>query len=319
MTRDKIRPIIIDTDPGHDDAIAIMTLMAHPELVKILGITTVAGNQSLELVTKNMLMIAELTKSLVPIVMGASKPLERELETGEHAHGSSGMDGHDLPSPSLLPLEVDYLSFLRETIISSFEKVSIVALGPLTNIAGLLTRYPELGGRIEEISMMGGGLSNGNITPAAEFNFYVDPEAAALVFASGVPITMSGLDVTEKAMIYPRQWEALHHGGAASRFFAQLLDFYNIASRKFGFEGSALHDLCAALWILKPDLFESAYYHVAIETRGELTRGMSLADRRRVPSLPPNARVLLDIDREGLVSYLLESLKRLDDMIAEKS
>ena len=307
--------LLIDTDPGHDDAIAIMALLAVPENLHIAGICTVAGNQTIEKVTVNMLKIIELTKSRIPVAAGSVKPLARELETGADAHGSTGMDGPVLPEPTIKTVSSDGAAFLKDKIERSPEPVTVLALGPLTNIAVLLKSYPLLADKIDRISLMGGGLRRGNITAAAEFNFYVDPEAADIVFRSGIDIVMSGLDVTDKAQIYPHEWEPLRNRGAASRFTAALLDFYHIYSRKHGFDGSALHDACAALWLIAPSLFESRDYHIAIETQGSVTRGMSVADARRVPEKAPNAKVLTDVKRESFVALILENLTKLDALI----
>ncbi|NQT59511.1 MAG: nucleoside hydrolase [Bacteroidetes bacterium] len=309
------RKILIDTDPGHDDAIAIMLLMAQPETFEILGFTTVAGNQTVEKVTRNMLKIAELTGSPVPIAIGEKKPMKRVLETGGTAHGESGMDGPNLPEPILKPVDEPGVEFLHAKIIQSPEPVTILALGPLTNIAVLLSRYPEVKERISEISLMGGEISSGNITRAAEFNIYVDPEAAEIVFSSSIPITMSGLDVTEKAIILPTEWNKLRSGGRASQFTAELLDFYNIYSDKLGFSGSCLHDACAAAWLIHPELFTSRKLNIKIETMGVVTRGMTVADTRKVPRHPANINVLIDVNREQFVDLVLRNLAKLDVLI----
>ena len=312
------KTILIDTDPGHDDAIAIMTLLAVPETINILGITTVAGNQTIDKVTTNALKIVELAKSSVPVASGSAGPLIRELQTGGDAHGSSGMDGPVLPQPTITPRTTAGVDFQKELIERCSERVTILALGPLTNIARLLQTYPQLTDRIEAIALMGGGIQRGNITPVAEFNIYVDPEAADIVFRSGVPIVMSGLDVTTQAQIYPTQWNALRSGGAASRCTAELLDFYHSFSRKHGYRGSALHDACAAVWLLEPHVFATREYHIAIETKGELTRGMTVADTRRIPAQPPNAKVLVGLQRDAFIALIIEHLATLDQLIAER-
>ena len=307
--------IIVDTDPGHDDAIAIMLLLAHPELFNILGFVTVAGNQTIDKVTKNMLQIAELTNCEVPIVQGSSKPLVKELDTGEEAHGISGMDGPKLPFPTKIPLPVDAMDFLYSSIMQSNGKVTIVALGPLTNIARLFQDHPEVKKNIEEISLMGGGINNGNKTATAEFNIYVDPEAAEIVFSSGIPIVMSGLDVTEKTQIFPSDWINLHTLGVASRFTASLLDFYHEYAIEHGFEGSSLHDPCATAYLIDPTLFKGSSYAVHIETEGELTRGMTVADKRRFAKDPPNVTVLTDVDNSRFIELIRQCLLTLDAML----
>ncbi|WP_320130363.1 nucleoside hydrolase [uncultured Sphaerochaeta sp.] len=309
------RNIIVDTDPGHDDAIAIMLLLAHQEQFNILGFVTVAGNQTSDKVTTNMLKISELTRCAAPVVRGSLKPLTRELETGAEAHGISGMDGPDLPFPTRLPLDMDSIEFLYSTIMEAREKVTIVALGPLTNIAKLLLAHPEIKGNIEEISLMGGGINKGNKTATAEFNIYVDPEAAEIVYSSGIPIIMSGLDVTEKANIYPSDWEDLHTKGIASRFTASLLDFYAKYAKEHGFEGSSLHDPCATAYLIDPTLFEGTFYSVHIETKGELTRGMTVADKRSFAQAPLNVKVLTDIDRQRFIQLVRDSILTLDSQL----
>jgi pyrimidine-specific ribonucleoside hydrolase len=307
--------IIVDTDPGHDDAIAIMLLLAHPQRFNILGYVTVAGNQTSDKVTTNMLKIAELLRSDAPVVRGSLKPLERDLETGASAHGVSGMDGPDLPPPARRPLDEDPTDFLHRTIIEAEGPVTILALGPLTNIATLLLAHPEAREKIERISLMGGGLHNGNKTATAEFNIYVDPEAAEIVFSSGIPIVMSGLDVTEKANIQPSDWKSLHEGGIASRFTADLLEFYGKYAKEHGFDGSSLHDPCAAAYLIDPSLFSGTSYAVHVETTGTLTRGMTVADRRKFASEKPNALVLTEVDNRRFIDLVLQSIRTLDTML----
>ena len=260
-----------------------------------------------------MLKIIELTKSWIPVAAGSVKPLARDLETG--AHASTGIEGPILPDPQIKIVSSDGVGFLKEKIDESTEPVMILALGPLTNITALLQFHPFVVDKIESISLMGGRLRRGNITAAAEFNFYVDPEAANIVFGSGIDIVMSGLDVTDKAEIYPHEWEPLRNWGAASRFAAALLDFYHIYSTKHGYDGSALHDACAAAWLIAPELFESRDYHIAIETQGRVTRGMSVADTRRIPEKAPNAKVVVDVKREEFVALIVENLAKLDALI----
>ncbi len=305
-------PIVIDTDPGHDDAIAILMALANPDQCSVQGLTTVAGNQTVEKVTANALSILALVHRGVPVAAGAAAPLRRALVTGGFAHGSTGLDGPALPAPERSVEPLPAVEFLFRLLRDAAEPVTLVALAPLTNIAQLLHAYPEIRSKIARISLMGGGINGGNMTMAAEFNFYVDPDAARIVFASGIPIVMSGLDVTEKALIHHEEVERLRARGGASRFVAELLDFYSGYSRRQGAIASPLHDPCAVAWILEPGLFAFTDYFVDIETEGEITRGMSVADRRRAPGKPPNARVLVDVNREGLMRLLFDSLARLD-------
>jgi len=306
-------PLIIDCDPGHDDALAIFLAAAFPEKLKVPGITTVGGNQELAKTTVNALKIVELIGLEAPVAAGAEGPLTRKLETGGFAHGESGMDGPALPEPKRAPDGRHAAEFMAHLIRSSPEPMAIAALGPLTNIALLFSAFPDVKRRIACVSLMGGGISRGNMTAAAEFNIRVDPEAARIVFRSGVPLVMSGLDVTEKALIFDNEIASLRHRGKVSRVAAELLDFYSARGRElFGMTGCALHDPCAVAWLLRPELFRSEMLHVDVETAGELTRGMTVADRRIRPAEPPNVRVLTDVDREALIGLLEEALRILD-------
>lgn len=312
-------PIIIDCDPGHDDAIAIMLAYAHRDVLDIRGITTVGGNQTLEKITDNALRILQFIRADILVAKGATGPLLGKLVTGEEAHGESGMDGPELPPAIARPIDQGAVEFMLELIRSSAEKITLVPLGPLTNIALLLTAYPEVKEKIEMISLMGGGISYGNVTSTAEFNIYVDPEAAKIVYESGIPMTMSGLDVTDKAAIFEDEIEALKQRGPASVLVGELLDFYSIYGKKMGYIGNALHDPCAVAWLLQPELFQSRHLHVTVETEGKLTRGMTVADQRKKPVSVPNVEVLVDVDRDAFIKLLFDALARLDEqLIAEK-
>lgn len=312
-----MEPIIIDCDPGHDDAIAIMLAAAHSRQLKLLGITTIGGNQTLAKITDNALKLMTFLDLNVPLARGAEGPLVGRLVTGADAHGDSGMDGPVLPPSSFAPIEEHAVEFMARTIRASEERVTLIPLGPLTNIAMLLKAYPDVAANIRRISLMGGGLARGNVTATAEFNIYVDPEAAKIVFASGIPIVMSGLDVTEKAMMMDDEILALRQrGGQASRLVAELLEFYSIASKRFGFEGSALHDPCAVAYLLAPELFQAQSFYVDVETQGTLTRGMTVGDLRPRPEAAPNATVLMDVDRKAFISFVFDALSVLDDRLA---
>lgn len=307
-----MRNIIIDCDPGHDDAIAILMALAHKDKLNLLGITTVGGNQLLDRVTQNALKLVSFLNEDIPVASGEASPLTRAIHTGGDAHGDSGMDGPNLPKAKFNVVSTNAVSFMYEKIMNSESKVTLVPIGPLTNIALLLRSYPEVKERLELICIMGGGIQRGNRTATAEFNIYVDPEAAKIVFDSGVEIVMAGLDVTEKAMIMEEEWEKLRYKGKVSKFVAELLDFYSIAGKRFGFEGSALHDPCAVAYLIRPDIFEGKKYHVDIETQGELTRGMTIADLRPVPTKKANAFVLFNVNREEFVKLVCECLEKLD-------
>ncbi|MNC07676.1 Pyrimidine-specific ribonucleoside hydrolase RihA [compost metagenome] len=305
-------PIIIDCDPGHDDAIAILLAIANSEKLDLRGITTVGGNQILDKITENALKVISFVNADIPVAKGAAGPLFGKLVTGEEAHGESGMDGPLLPPSKFRPVEQGAVEFMLNIIRSSEEKITLVPMAPLTNIALLITAYPEIKDRIEKISLMGGGISYGNVTSTAEFNIYVDPEAARIVFESGIPIIMSGLDVTDKAAIFEDEILALKERGPVSTMVGELLDFYSIYGKKMGYVGSALHDPCAVAWLLHPELFESEHLYVTVETEGKLTRGMTVADRRKKTDRPANVQVLVGVDREAFMKLIFDSLEKLD-------
>ncbi|AWV35783.1 MULTISPECIES: nucleoside hydrolase [Paenibacillus] len=305
-------PIIIDCDPGHDDAIAILLAIANSEKLDLRGITTVGGNQILDKITDNALKVISFVNADIPVAKGAAGPLFGKLVTGEEAHGESGMDGPLLPPSKFRPVEQGAVEFMLDIIRSSEEKITLVPMAPLTNIALLITAYPEIKDRIEKISLMGGGISYGNVTSTAEFNIYVDPEAARIVFESGIPITMSGLDVTDKAAIFEDEILALKERGPVSTMVGELLDFYSIYGKKMGYVGSALHDPCAVAWLLHPELFEFEHLYVTVETEGKLTRGMTVADRRKKTDRPANVQVLVGVDREAFMKLIFDSLEKLD-------
>lgn len=310
-----MKKILIDCDPGHDDALAILTALANEDKVEVLGITTVGGNQTLEKVTQNAKNILNFIQASVPLATGQEKPLVKDLMTAPEAHGDSGMDGpyFDLKD---YPVESDNaVTFMWKKIMECNEKVMIAALGPLTNIALLLKTFPEVKERIEYITLMGGGISHGNCTPLAEFNIYVDPEAAHIVFHSEVPIVMSGLDVTEKAVITVNEINDLKNYGKAGKLVYELLSYYNKSGRQFGFIDSPLHDLCAVAYLIDSDIFRGQQYDVDIITDEGKGRGATVADKRRTPSQKPNALVLMDVDRDRFVQLLLDALKKWDKII----
>lgn len=309
--------LIIDTDPGHDDAIAIFLALAYSEEIDLQGVTTVAGNQTLEKVTGNALKLLSYVGRRVPVAAGASAPLERTLETAAGVHGESGLGGVELPPSDYDRLEVDAVSFMHRLLQESGEPMSIVSIGPETNLASLLRAHPEIKDRIRLVSLMGGGLTHGNRTMAAEFNVYTDPEAAREVFQSGIPLVMSGLDVTEKAFIEDREIDALRWRGKASALVARLLEFYAAVYRARGMLTPVLHDPCAVAYLIRPELFEAEELYVDIETQGEITRGMTVADRRQGRSQQQNVRVLFDVDRRALIELLFEGLARLDRELAD--
>ncbi|SHH72828.1 nucleoside hydrolase [Sporanaerobacter acetigenes] len=311
-----MRNILIDCDPGHDDAIAILLALGNKEKLNIKGITTVAGNQTVDKVTNNALKILEFIGEDIPVAVGATKPVFNSLFTGAESHGSSGMDGPELMEPKIKPIDKNAIEFMREVVSSSDEPVTLVALGPLTNIGLFLLTYPELKEKIEMISLMGGAYEGGNVTSCAEFNIYVDPEAAKMVFNSGVPIVMSGLDIAREIQIFDYEIEKLKDEGKVSNLVRELLEFYSIASKRFGFEGSPLYDVSSVAYLLNPEIFTLKHCKVDVETKGELTRGMTVVDIKAKEE-EKNAYVMFDANREVFSNMIFESLKVLDKRVGK--
>ncbi len=307
------RKIIIDTDPGQDDAVAILLALASPEL-EVLAITCVAGNVPLARTTENALKVVELARAEVPVHAGCDRPLRRALVTAEYVHGKSGLDGVELPPPARTLAEghaVDaIIDILRREPAGS---VTLVPIGPLTNIATALTRAPDIAPRIAEIVLMGGGaFEGGNTTPAAEFNIYVDPEAAQIVFAAGVPLVVMPLDVTHQALTTRARIEAFRALGPVGEVVASWTDFFErFDMQKYGSEGAPLHDPCTIAYLLRPDLFAGRRINVEIETESALTRGMTVADWWGVTGRAPNALFMRQIDAAGFYALLTERIARL--------
>lgn len=309
------RKIIIDTDPGQDDAVAILLALASPEL-DVLGITAVAGNVPLRLTQLNARKVCELAgKPQTKVFAGAIRPMVRPLVTAEEVHGKTGLDGPDLPEPKMPLQEQHAVDFIVETLMAEEPgTVTLCPLGPLTNIGLALVREPRIAKRIDQIVLMGGGFfEGGNVTPAAEFNIYVDPHAADVVFRSGVPITVMPLDVTHKALTTAKRVEAFRKlGTRVGDATAEMLDFFERYDEgKYGTDGGPLHDPCVIAWLLKPDLFSGRHVNVTIETASELTMGMTVVDWWGVTKRPKNAQVMRDIDADGYFALLVERLGRL--------
>jgi len=309
------RKIIIDTDPGQDDAVAILLALASPEF-EVLGITTVAGNVPLPLTTRNALIVCELAgRSDMPVCAGCDAPLKRKLVTAEHVHGKTGLDGPQMPDPKMEVRKTHAVDFLVETLRQEHaQSVTLCVLGPLTNIATAFERAPDIIERVQEIVLMGGAYFEvGNITPSAEFNIYVDPEAADIVFQSGIPVTVVPLDVTHKALTTAPRVDAFRNlGNEAGRMVAAWTNFFERYDKeKYGSAGAPLHDPCVIAYLLQPDLFSGRHINVCIETGSELTLGMTVADWWRVTDRAPNATFVGDIDADGFFALLNERLARL--------
>ena len=310
MDNQKKIPLILDGDPGHDDAIAWVIAASDPRF-EIKAITTVAGNQTLAKLTRNAGKIAALLDLDIPVAEGREVPLIADLMTGGEYHGETGLDGPVLPEPKYPPSELSAVEMMAKVLRESEEPVIIAATGPQTNVATLLLTHPELKHRIRLISTMGGGLRNGNWTSAAEFNLLNDPEAAYIEYHSGVPVQMCGLDVTEQAIIYPEEWEkirALHNPVAET--VAGWLDFFQIKLKDLGWEGVTLHDPCAVLSLVHPEIFEMHDYYVEIVLDGEYTRGLTMADYKGTTGNKPNCTAVTGIDREKFVECLIEACSR---------
>ena len=306
------KPVILDVDPGHDDAVAIMMACGSPGL-DLRAVTTVAGNATLPKTTRNALRILSLIGHTdVPVGAGAPEPLERPLRTAEDIHGESGMDGPEIPEPTFEVNKLDAVEVMADAIQESSEPVTLIPVGPLTNIATFLRKYPDLKGRISRVSLMGGSMGLGNTTPAAEFNVYVDPEAAREVFRSGLPITMSGLDVTHQAGAGRAERDRLRGIGEVGEVVAGFLDFFaGTYERVFGFDAPPLHDPVAVAAVLEPGLLKTRRMNVEVECESDLTRGETVCDFHGVTGRPPNAEVGVGLGREAFFDLLLDSLKRL--------
>ncbi|GAB4022259.1 nucleoside hydrolase [Spirosoma koreense] len=307
-------PILIDCDPGHDDAVMLM-LAVGSNAFDIKAITTSAGNQTQTKTLTNALKIKALMGADIPIYKGCEKPLFRDLIIADHVHGEMGMDGPMLPDPGLDYESLPAIEAIARILTESPEKITLVPTGPLTNIATFLLAYPHLKPKIERISLMGGGAFRGNITPTAEFNIYVDPEAAAVVFHSGVPITMCGLDVTHKALVFQEDIEAFRAmGNRSGEVVAELMDFFSIYYRQERPElngGAALHDPCAIAWLIDPTLFTTKPCFVDVEVAGALTTGTTVVDFFNVLKKTPNVDFVYDIDRKRYIDLIYKSVQRL--------
>ncbi len=310
------RKIIIDTDPGQDDAFAILLALASPEDIEVLGITTVAGNVPLNLTQRNARIICELAgKPGVKVYAGCDRPLKRKLVTAEHVHGKTGLDGPVMVEPSMAPQPGHAVDFIIETLRrEAAGTVTLCPLGPLTNIATAFQRAPDVVGRIQEIVLMGGGcFEGGNITPTAEFNIFVDPEAADIVFRAGVPLVVMPLDVTHKALTTKARVAAFRAlGTEVGRVAAEWADFFErFDKEKYGSEGAPLHDPCVIAYLIRPELFTGRNVNVMVEVQSELTLGQTVTDWWGVTDREPNALFMGGIDADGFFALLTERLGRL--------
>lgn len=300
------KPIILDTDPGIDDAVALAVAL-HSEELEVKLITTVAGNVGLDKVTRNALKLLTFFNKNIPVAKGAAEPLIREGADASNVHGESGMEGYDFGEPNTdLLLDEHAIHAMYRVIRESEVPITLVPIGPLTNIALLLKVYPEAKSNIEQIVLMGGSLGRGNKGVLSEFNIHVDPEAAKIVFGSGVPIVMAPLDVGLKALVMPEDCEQLLHLNETGRMIHGLFQRYRGGSLKTGLK---MYDSCAIAYLLKPDLFETVDTYVDVELHGQFTAGATLVDLKGYLGKPHNAKVCVDIDPTAFRKWLLDRLK----------
>jgi purine nucleosidase len=310
------RKIIIDTDPGQDDAVAILLALGSPEEIEVLGIVAVAGNVGLTQNAKNALQVVELSGRIdTPVYAGCETPMRRKLVTAEYVHGKTGLDGPTLPDPKIKLREQHGVDFIIDTLRREPERtVTLCALGPLTNLGMAFVKAPDIKARVQEIVLMGGGLfEGGNVTPAAEFNIFVDPEAADVVFHSGIPITQVPLDVSHFMLSTRARVERFRQlGNRTGIATAEMLEFFErFDEAKYGWEGGPLHDPCVIAYLLKPDLFVGKHVNVVIETASELTRGMTVVDFWGVTGRVKNVNYLRSGDAERFYDLLVERLATL--------
>ena len=308
--------IIIDTDPGQDDAVAILLALASPDEIEVLGITAVAGNVPLSLTEKNARIICELAgRPDIPVYAGCDRPLKRKLVTAEHVHGKTGLDGPELPEPKIKLHEKHGVDFIIDTILQEPENsISLCPLGPLTNIASAILKQPKIVSRIKKIVLMGGAYFEvGNITPAAEFNIFVDPDAAKIVFEAGIDMVVMPLDVTHKALVTEKRNEAFRQlKSPVGVAVAEMTDFFErFDKEKYGSSGAPLHDPCVTAYLINPKIFSGKKINVEIETKSELTLGMTVADWWGVTDRKANTFFVGDLDSDKFFSLLTERLGRL--------
>jgi len=304
--------IILDSDPGHDDAIALLLALASPEL-NLLGVTTVSGNQTLEKTTANAIRVLDhVGRGEVSVAAGADRPLVRERHVAAEVHGETGLDGPDLPPPARAAEQAHAVDWIAMTLLARPHAVTLVPTGPLTNIALFLARYPELAVRIERIVLMGGAIGEGNVTPAAEFNIWADPEAAHRVFTSGIELTMVGLDVTHRALLRPTDVDRLRTAGKAGKLVADLFDFYvGFHRRRYGWDGAPVHDAVAVAHVIDGTLLRTDHVGVIVDTGPELSRGRTHADLSGLSDWERNCHAAVGIDPDRFRELLITRISSL--------
>ena len=313
---DKPLPVIIDCDPGQDDAVALALAFSAPEIFEILGVTTVAGNVPLNLTQRNARLVCEIcNRSDVKIYAGCDKPMEQELVTAEYVHGQSGLDGIDIYEPEH-PLEkTNAVDFIIETLLAADDNsITLIPTGPLTNIGTAINKEPNILPKIKEIILMGGAAKEGgNVTPSAEFNIYVDPEAADIIFKCGRPIVVMSLDVTHQVLTSRKRLDRIRAiGTKTAKMMTDLIAFYErYDEEKYHTDGGPLHDPCTIAYLIKPELFKLKDINVVIETSGDITRGETVADFWNVTGRKPNVKWAYEVDDDGFFDLLNEQLKKI--------
>ena len=307
------KKIILDCDPGHDDALALTMAVASPK-IDVLAVTTSAGNQTPDKTLNNaMRMLTLLHREDIPVAQGNQTPLVEPLETAPEVHGETGLDGADLPDPDFKVQPIPAIELIAKTLRESDEKVTLVVTGPMTNAALFLRVYPDLAKeKIDQIVFMGGAMGLGNWRPSVEFNIFVDPEAAKIVMNFGLPLVMAPLNVTHKAQIMKDEIEQIGQiNNPVAQAFHGLLNFFeqDHENPKWGFQGAPLHDPCTIAWLIDPTMFETDKMNVDVETQGDLTRGETVCDYYQLTDKPQNTEVLLDIDREKFIQLIMDTLQ----------
>lgn len=307
--------IILDCDPGHDDALAL-TMAAASDRIELLAVTTSAGNQTPDKTLNNALrMLTLLNATDVPVASGNQRPLMRHLKIADYVHGETGLDGAELPAPSFEPQDCGAVELIAKVLKAQAEPITLVVTGPMTNIALFLRVHPELEDKIKQIVFMGGAAGQGNVMPTTEFNMAVDPEAAKIVINEGIPLVMAGLNVTLKAQIRPDDLEHIKAiNNPVAQAIAGQMDFYGewYGQDKFGLAGTPVHDPCTIAYLLKPEIFETHNAYIDVETQGSLTAGETVVDFTGLMEKDNNAKVLMDLDREQFVEMIIELLHKFD-------
>ena len=311
----KPEKIILDCDPGYDDALAL-TMAIASEQIELLGVTTSAGNQTPDKTLNNALkMLTLLGVTDVPVAGGNHRPLMRNLKIADYVHGETGLDGADLPEPAFEPADQPAVELIADILRSQAEPITLVVTGPMTNIALFLRIHPELENKIKQIVFMGGAAGQGNVEPTTEFNMAVDPEAAKIVINEGIPLVMAGLNVTLKAQIYPDDLEKIRKiNNQVAQAITGQMEFYGkwYGQAEFGLAGTPVHDPCTIAYLLKPEIFETHAAYLDVETQGQLTAGETVVDFTGLMNQKPNAKILMDLDRQMFVDLIISLLHRFD-------